>query len=133
MWRIQEEVFPGKAVARGTPFAARDDLADGFFRLRRDPFVGIENKDPRLTAPVDGHLLLGAEALPELGEDVAAEVAGDLEGPVDAPRVDNDDLPCEGNALQTAGEICHGHLSDRPVHAGRGHHTTEAGRIKTMK
>jgi hypothetical protein len=151
MWRIQR---PWKKFLRGKlKPEAPESPPETIARIAVSVSGGIRSSASRTrtqgAAPVDGHLFLGAEALPGLDEDVTAEVAGDLEGPVGAPRVDDDNLICEGNALQAVGKVCglvfcddrngkryffsHGHLSDRPAHAGCGHHTTEGSRIKTMK
>ena len=101
-----EKVLPGEAVSRGSPLTYRDGRPDGGLRFRRDPLVGIVDEYSGLAASVYGHLLLGPESFPGIGKYLAAEFFGDLEWPVAASRIDNNDLLCEGDTLQAVWQIC---------------------------
>ena len=109
-----EEIFSRKAVTVYVPRRV-DDLPDHAGRLRRDPFIGVQDEDPVLPALFDGKLLLRPEAAPRLAEDLTAEIGGNPERLVPASGIHDDDLSGEGDAPQTIGKVLclifydHGH------------------------
>jgi hypothetical protein len=101
-----KKVFPGETVSGGYPRRVRDNSPDCCRRFGGNPFIGVQNKHPGLTALIDGKLFLRPESPPPgLQENLAAEIPRNPDGIIRTARVDDDNLLRKGDAPQAIRQI----------------------------
>jgi hypothetical protein len=101
----QKVIAPTDAKPCRWPGVLRNGRADLFGQLAAHLLVGIDEKDPLPTRLVDGELFLRGKTVPLSRNNARAEPAGDLDRPIFAERIHNDDFVGEPDAAETPFDV----------------------------
>jgi hypothetical protein len=100
---IPEIILPGHTICG---MLSPIDRQDGCTQFGSHSLIGINVENPLVGRQPGSKVLLSAEPFPlPLEKSDLGKTLADLPGPIRAPRVDNDDLIDEIEALQAAGDI----------------------------